>query len=125
MGEGLASKERAGVLCEGRVVSPSTDLEALGLEAYSWLPMKSMPAFLAHKYPPAPSGGPRDRSNGWFANHPISKLALYQRLLRDQAKEEAAVAAAGGPEAAAAMAAERAKAAAIEAVVAAEAARTC
>ena len=90
-GEGLTSRERDGVFCEERFISPATDLEALAHEAYIWLPMKSIPAFLAHKYPPAPPGGPRDRSNGWFANHPISKLCLYQRLLRDQAKEIAAV----------------------------------
>jgi hypothetical protein len=74
--------------------------------------MKSLPGYLAGKYPPAPPSGPKDRSNGWFANHPISKLIKYQRFLRDQAKEEAAVAEAGGPEAAKALAAAAAEAAA-------------
>lgn len=83
--------------------------------------MKTLPAFLVGKYPPAPSGGPRDRSNGWFANHPISKLCKYQMFLRDQAKEDSAVAQAGGPEAAEAQVAAAAQAAAAAQVAAAAA----
>ena len=89
-GEGLVSLHREGVFAEGLRVDMHTDLEWLALEAHYFLPMKSMPTWMKCNFPEAPKGGPRDLSNGWFANHPIMKLQIYQRLLRDQAKEDAA-----------------------------------
>ena len=95
-GEGLVSLHREGVFAEGLRVDMHTDLEWLALEAHYFLPMKSMPTWMKCNFPEAPKGGPRDLSNGWFANHPIMKLQIYQRLLRDQAKEYAAEAEAPG-----------------------------
>jgi hypothetical protein len=86
-GDGLASSQRDGIFAEGRKIDLHSDLEELALEAHYFLPMKSMPSWMKDLYPEAPPGGPRDKSNGWWANHPIMKLQKYQRLLRDQAKE--------------------------------------
>ena len=94
-GEGLASSQRDGLFAEGRKIDLHSDLEQLALEAHYFLPMKSMPTWMKDLYPEAPPGGPRDKSNGWWANHPIMKMQKYQRLLRDQAIEEETAAKAG------------------------------
>ncbi len=93
-GEGLNAKKfpELGTFLGGVKVDLHADFDELLAQAHAFLPMKSMPAWMQGKYPPAPAGRPRDASNGWFANHPLQKLQYYQAFLRDQAAEAAAAA---------------------------------
>ena len=93
-GEGLNAKKfpELGTFLGGVKVALHADFDELLAQAHAFLPMKSMPAWMQGKYPPAPAGRPRDASNGWFANHPLQKLQYYQAFLRDQAAEAAAAA---------------------------------